>query len=112
MHATTEAAEIANIVGLQQFERFVLVMSVLERYSYQECSLLLDCTRSDVMAARTGALQQIASAAELPRKVVNINSDQKALSDSPASLLQPEAVRGVESGLPRKVLRRTGIRQV
>jgi len=67
-HAVTQPAEISNIVGLPQFERFVFVMSVLERFSDQECSLLLDCTRGDVAAARTWALQQIAWAAELPAK--------------------------------------------
>jgi DNA-directed RNA polymerase specialized sigma24 family protein len=78
--AMTQPAEIANIVGLPQFERFVFVMSVIERYSPQECSLLLNCTRRDVIAARTWALQQIARAAELP-EVVSIDSDDQALPD-------------------------------
>ena len=51
--------EIAAIVGLPAFERFVFVMSVLERYSDQECALLLGCTRGEVVAARTRALRQI-----------------------------------------------------
>jgi len=59
-HAMTQPAEIANLVELPQFERFVFVMSVLERSSDHECSLLLDCTRGDVIAARTWVLQQIA----------------------------------------------------
>jgi DNA-directed RNA polymerase specialized sigma24 family protein len=93
-HALTPPTEIANIIGLPQFERFVFAMSVLERYSYQECSLLLDCTPGDVIAARTWGLQQIARAAEPPCKVVSIDSDEEALPDSPGSLLQPEAVPG------------------
>jgi len=68
-HAMTQPAEIADVIGLPQFERFVFVMSMLERYSYQECSLLLNCTRADVIAARTWALQQIAKATTLPCKV-------------------------------------------
>jgi hypothetical protein len=63
-HAMTQPAEIVNIVGLPQFERFVFVMSVLERFSDRECSLLLDCTHGDVAAARTWALHQMAWAAE------------------------------------------------
>jgi hypothetical protein len=39
---TQEAdAAIASILGLEDFERFVFVMSVLERYSDQDCSVLL-----------------------------------------------------------------------
>jgi DNA-directed RNA polymerase specialized sigma24 family protein len=94
-HAMTPPAGIANIVGLPQFERFAFAMSVLEGYSYQECSLLLDCTPGDVTAARTWVLEQIArAAAEPPCKVVRIDSDEQALPGSPGSLLQPEAVPG------------------
>jgi len=103
IHATTQPAEIAIIVGLPQFERFVFVMSVLERHSSQECSLLLDCSRGDVIAARTWVLQQIALASELPCRVVSIDSDEQALPDRPGSLRQPKTVRGVRSGLPGKV---------
>jgi hypothetical protein len=102
-HAMTQPAEIANIVGLPKFERFVFVMSVLERYSSQECSLLLNCTRSDVIAARTWAVQQIARAAELPDKVVSIDSDERALLDRPGSPPQPEIARSVGSEFPGKV---------
>jgi DNA-directed RNA polymerase specialized sigma24 family protein len=91
-HAGTEVAEIARIVGLPAFERFALVMSVLERYSDQECSLLLDCTRSDVMAARTRALQQIGRSAALYRKPANIGSDELALRDDPESTIELEAI--------------------
>jgi DNA-directed RNA polymerase specialized sigma24 family protein len=102
IHATTRPAEIANIVGLPQFERFVFVISVLERHSFQECSLLLDCSRGDAIGARTCALQQVALQAELPCKVVSIDSDEQALPDRSGALPQPETVRGVGSGLPGK----------
>jgi hypothetical protein len=52
---------IAAILELRPFERFVYVMSVLERYSDQDCSVLLDCARQDVIAARTRAFHQIAA---------------------------------------------------
>jgi hypothetical protein len=51
----------ARIVGLNAFERFVFIMTILEKYSDQECSLLLGCFRRDVMNARTAAVQHLAS---------------------------------------------------
>jgi DNA-directed RNA polymerase specialized sigma24 family protein len=60
-----QQVEIAAVLGLEPFERFVYVMTVLERYSDQDCSLLLGCARRDVLAARSRALQQIGSVIEL-----------------------------------------------
>src|ERR1700736_2823210 len=54
-----EQGETAAILELRPFERFVYVMSILERYSYQDCLLLLGCARQDVIAARIRALHQI-----------------------------------------------------
>jgi hypothetical protein len=51
----------ARIVALNSFERFVFVMSILEKYSAQECSLLLGCFRRDVIDARTAAIRHLAS---------------------------------------------------
>jgi predicted DNA-binding protein (UPF0251 family) len=53
------------ILELADLERFAFVMSVLEGYSYQDCSTLLGCSRQDVVNARTRALEQLAKAAEL-----------------------------------------------
>ena len=105
----TLPADIASIVGLPQFERFVFVMSVLERHSDQECSLLLDCTRGDVIAARIRVLQQVAKVEELARKVVSIGLDEQAPQDILGSR-QPDAVRGEEAGLPGIVSPRAGTR--
>jgi hypothetical protein len=52
---------IAGILALEDFDRFVYVMSVLEGYSEQECAALLRCLRQDVRTARTNALQQVAN---------------------------------------------------
>lgn len=52
-------AEAAAIIDLEPLERFVFVMSILERYSDHDCSILLGCTRRDVTAARAKALQQL-----------------------------------------------------
>ena len=56
--------EIAAVLGLEPFERFVYVMTVLEGYSDQDCSLLLGCARRVVLAARSRALQQTGSVIE------------------------------------------------
>lgn len=86
----TEQAEIAAIVGLPAFERFVFVMSVLESISDQDCSLLLDCSRGEVMAARTRALHRLGKSAELRGNVVAIRSRGDALREDPRSAVQPE----------------------
>jgi hypothetical protein len=51
--------ELETILALEDFERFVFVMSVLERYSEHECALLLECSVSEIQEARTGALQKL-----------------------------------------------------
>jgi DNA-directed RNA polymerase specialized sigma24 family protein len=76
-------AGIAAVLDLAPFERFVYVMSVLERYSDQDCSVLLGCMRRDVVAARIRALQQIGSAMELQiEQQVNVGSGQPGLHNN------------------------------
>lgn len=86
--ALTQHTEVAGIINLPTFERFTFVMSVLERYSDQECSLLLGCTRGDVAVARTRALERLGSSADLQRKLVSIGSNQKARRDNSESAPQ------------------------
>ncbi len=63
---TPEAdATIASILGLEDFERFVFVMSVLERYSDQDCAVLLGCSRQDVREARMQAFLHVAESDKL-----------------------------------------------
>ena len=58
---TPEAnAAIASILELENFERFVFVISVLEKYSDQDCSILLGSSRQNVLDARMRALQHVA----------------------------------------------------
>jgi len=85
-----QPAEIAGVVDLPAFERFAFVMSVLERISDQECSLLLDCGRGEVSAARNRALQQMGRAASLHRKLAPIGSDDQCLRDDPGAALPLE----------------------
>ena len=60
--------ELAAVVALNTFDRFVFVMSVLEGYSERDCRLLLDCSGSDIARARTRALQQFGALAQRLRK--------------------------------------------
>ena len=81
--------EIAAVLGLEPFERFVYVMTVLEGYSVQDCSLLLGCARRDVLAARSRALQQTGSVIESHLQQ-QLAADQKNLvwDDSYSSALK------------------------
>ena len=47
------------MLALEDFERFVFVMAVVERYSEHECALLLGCARRYIEQARTQALAQL-----------------------------------------------------
>ena len=63
---TLSAAKMKNnifdaILGLNAFERFVYIMSVVEQQSDEDCSTLLGCSQKDVMIARSVALAQLAS---------------------------------------------------
>ena len=84
-----EQVEIASVLALEPFERFVYVMTVLERYSDQDCSLLLGCTRQDVAAARTRAFEQIGnSMASRPRQMPPADSEKPTLRESGTSLFE------------------------
>jgi hypothetical protein len=80
--ARPDPAEMAAIVELPAFERFAFVISLLERYSDQECSLLLGCRRGDVAAARTRALERLGKSADVQRKLVSISSKPKSRRDN------------------------------
>jgi DNA-directed RNA polymerase specialized sigma24 family protein len=72
--ATGLPPAIAAILSLSDFERFAFAMSVLEGYSDRECSLLLECSVADLIAARTRALQQTGSSTEFRHEVAQIES--------------------------------------
>ena len=52
---------LATVMQLAPFERFVFVMSILEGYSVQECSILLNSTRQEVEDALARAVQHLAA---------------------------------------------------
>ena len=59
----SKSALATALFGLEHFQRFVVVMSVLERYTDRECALLLNCGRQDVVTARSQGLRQLAGSA-------------------------------------------------
>jgi hypothetical protein len=84
-----QQVEIAGVLRLEPFERFVYVMTVLERYSDQECSVLLGCRRGAVLAARTRASQQLGSATELhSRQMQNAGTRNPLLHEPGSSVLE------------------------
>jgi len=52
--------DVETVLRLPDFERFVFVLCVLERYRQHECALLLGCSASEVREARTGAIAELA----------------------------------------------------
>ena len=62
---THRECEIDMVTKLVPFERFVFVMSILERYSNWDCSLLLGCSMNKVAQARMKALRQLSDFAVL-----------------------------------------------
>jgi hypothetical protein len=85
-----EREEIAAILRLRTFDRFVYVLSVLERYSDQDCSALLSCARRDVLTARACAFEQIGSAAKLHgQQLSNANWGKRAPRERRGSALEP-----------------------
>ncbi|MGC1781462.1 MAG: hypothetical protein WA708_02985 [Acidobacteriaceae bacterium] len=50
----------ARVLALEDFERSVFVLSILEDYSTQTCALLLAVSQKEVLEARARALQHIA----------------------------------------------------
>ena len=81
--------EIAAVLELEPFERFVYVITVLERHSGQECSVLLGCARRDVLAARTGAFQNVGSAMEARyQQLPGASAENSALRERRSSAFQ------------------------
>jgi DNA-directed RNA polymerase specialized sigma24 family protein len=52
--------EVDSVLALEDFERVVFVMTVLERYSDHESALLIGCSIQEIQAARICALEEIA----------------------------------------------------
>ena len=81
--------EVSALLGLEPFERIVYVMTVLERQSDHECSLLLGRARRDILPARTRALEQIGRQVGMPdRQLSNVSARDQGLHDGSGSLIE------------------------
>jgi DNA-directed RNA polymerase specialized sigma24 family protein len=85
-------AEVCAILELAPLERFVFVMSVLERYSEHDCSILLGCSRRDVVAALARALQHLGRSMSFHKNEAEAGSE---------SLSSPESGRVIEMTITR-----------
>ena len=47
------------VLNLEDFERFVFIMSVLEHYSDHDCALLFGCSVREILEARARALREL-----------------------------------------------------
>ncbi len=79
-----QQAAIASVLALEDFDRFVFVIAVLEGYTGKECSILLGCSQRDVYEARMRAVQQIA---EYKHKEAGQGSSVQSSSRSPEMLV-------------------------
>jgi DNA-directed RNA polymerase specialized sigma24 family protein len=70
LHETHGQDKLNAVAKLAPLERFVFVMSVLERYSDRDCALLLGCNPNKVSQARRKALRRLADFASVvpPRR--------------------------------------------
>ena len=67
-HEVQRGCEIDTVTKLDAFERFVFVMSIVERLSKRDCALLLECRMKEVARARMKALRRLPNlAAFFPR---------------------------------------------
>jgi DNA-directed RNA polymerase specialized sigma24 family protein len=87
--ASSESRSMMESVrALGDFERLVFMMSVLERYSEQECSALLGCSLQDVRTARIQALKQLASPPDsIGRESDKVSAGSTSEDHSEASLV-------------------------
>jgi DNA-directed RNA polymerase specialized sigma24 family protein len=58
-HETGGDDQINAVTQLPPLQRFVFVMSILERYSAWDCSVLLGCSMSNVAESRKQALRRL-----------------------------------------------------
>ena len=71
--------EIDRVLVLDDFERFVFVMSVLSHYSDHDCALLLRQSLREIREARVRAFQQIAASCQSSSacEIVNVCQETK-----------------------------------
>ena len=73
---------ISSVLALEDFERFVFVITVLEGHSERECALLLNSSLRDVRNARIRAAEHIATAESSPIAAAHRSTERRV--DYPA----------------------------
>ena len=94
-------SEVRAIIDLAPIERFVFVMSVLERYSDNDCSILLGCTRREIAIIRTRAMQQLGRSNDPAASISdNARYENTAMITAPliAQCFAPSACAATVSG--------------
>jgi DNA-directed RNA polymerase specialized sigma24 family protein len=82
-------AEVCAILELPPLERFVFVMSTLERYSDHDCSILLGCARRDIAAARDRAVRHLVGLSEFQAKnQADPGSQKSAVEESSGPVIE------------------------
>ena len=71
--------DVNAVLRLADFERFVFVLCVLERYREHECALLLNCSASEVREARAQAIEELA---DFRSSVVEAHGDRAGMARS------------------------------
>lgn len=84
--APLEGIEIAAVLGLEGFDRFVFVMSVLEGYSHHECAIILGTTRKEVIEARLRALERLGREVESRLGKDRVHAGTAVLADEKKAL--------------------------
>lgn len=69
-----ERFQVDAVLELPDFERFVFVLCVLERFREHDCALLLSCSTASVREARNHAMQELANARP---SVLELHRDRK-----------------------------------
>src|ERR1700676_3013545 len=90
-------AENDAVVYIPVCERFVFVLSVFERFSDQDCSLLLNCSRREVAAGRNCALRRIANLGNFEREEMKVSRPSEAGLRGSAPFVSFETSVKVES---------------
>ena len=55
----TDIFALEGVLNLEDFERFVFIMFILEHYSDYDCALLLGCSVREILEARARALREL-----------------------------------------------------
>jgi hypothetical protein len=64
--AENGSTELQAVLQLKSFDRFVYVLSVLEKYSVKDCAILLKASKREVMQSKVRALNEVTAFIGVP----------------------------------------------